>query len=437
MAGVAVSAAGGVGDEGLDVTENKTADWTRTEGRTKREYNIASMVILALETVTRSGSLAVWKDGMCRARAGDSAASHAERLPADVIDWLAADGLELADVDLFVVVSGPGSFTGIRVGMAAIQGFSLAGHRRTLGVPTLDALTAAWRLEHGRSAQVVACLDGQRREVFYAAHDVDAGEPIDSRRVLVEPAVGSPEDAAASVASRLDPARPIVIVGDGAALYGELFGARLPSAEIAASTRTLAEGAAWLATTQAERAGAPHALRPIYLRRPDVFLARERAGLAHPSTELDRCTVRRANSPADLDAVEQLQAQAFTNAWGAEAIRWELENTDVARLYVLREPGGALVAYCACWVVFDELHINSFAVDPAWRRRGIARHLLRRVIDESAASGVRSATLEVRSSNEPARKLYEGLGFQVEAVRREYYRDPVEDALILWNRAVR
>jgi ribosomal-protein-alanine N-acetyltransferase len=87
-------------------------------------------------------------------------------------------------------------------------------------------------------------------------------------------------------------------------------------------------------------------------------------------------------------------------------------------------------------VIFDELHINSFAVDPAWRRRGIARQVLARVLEEAASSGVRAATLEVRRSNVAARALYEGLGFQVEGTRRDYYQEPREDALILWNRAL-
>jgi ribosomal-protein-alanine N-acetyltransferase len=195
-----------------------------------------------------------------------------------------------------------------------------------------------------------------------------------------------------------------------------------------------------LAVDRAATAAAPHALRAVYLRRPDVEVARDRAAAAgqtsQPVARVDRFTVRRAGSSADLDAVEALQRKTFTNPWGAEAIRWELENTDVARLYVLSEPGGATVAYCSCWVVFDELHINSLAVDPAWRRRGVARQLLRHVLTESASCGAASATLEVRASNDPARQLYEGLGFRVEGVRRDYYRDPREDALILWNRTL-
>jgi ribosomal-protein-alanine N-acetyltransferase len=132
--------------------------------------------------------------------------------------------------------------------------------------------------------------------------------------------------------------------------------------------------------------------------------------------------------------VDALQRQTFTNPWGAEAIRWELENTDVSRLYVMHDAGGALVAYCACWMVFDELHINSLAVDEELRRHGLARRLLRHVLADARVSGAHSATLEVRQSNQAARMLYEGLGFHVEGVRRDYYQDPREDALILWHR---
>jgi ribosomal-protein-alanine N-acetyltransferase len=139
-------------------------------------------------------------------------------------------------------------------------------------------------------------------------------------------------------------------------------------------------------------------------------------------------------TPEDLAGVEALQRRTFTNPWSSESMRWELQQTDVARLYVMRTRDDGVVAYCAVWLVFDELHINSLAIDEHCRRRGFARRLLRRVIDEAVAAGARSATLEVRRSNEAARALYEGLGFRVEAVRREYYQQPREDALVLWHR---
>lgn len=147
--------------------------------------------------------------------------------------------------------------------------------------------------------------------------------------------------------------------------------------------------------------------------------------------------VRRALAGESLDGVAGLQHLSFTRPWSADAISWELRETDVARLYVLEEHGSSparLLAYCSCWVIFDELHINSLAVTPDARRRGHARRLLGSVFQDVVSEGVSSATLEVRRSNVAALILYERLGFQVEAVRADYYQEPREDALILWHR---
>lgn len=149
---------------------------------------------------------------------------------------------------------------------------------------------------------------------------------------------------------------------------------------------------------------------------------------------METIVIRRAEVPRDLAAVETLQKDTFTNPWAADAIQWELEHTDVARLYVLEDASGVVVAFCACWVVFDELHINSLAVAAECRRQGLATRLLRYVLEDAKACGATSATLEVRSSNVAARQLYERLAFTVEGNRRDYYQNPREDALILWNR---
>lgn len=150
--------------------------------------------------------------------------------------------------------------------------------------------------------------------------------------------------------------------------------------------------------------------------------------------------ITRASADDDLSEISALQARTFTNPWSAESLRWELANTDVARLYVMRERADAaperavVVGYCACWIILDELHINSLAVDPDRQRLGLASTLLRAVIRDAVAAGAMTATLEVRRSNRPAIGLYERLGFAVEGVRVGYYEQPSEDALILWRR---
>jgi len=141
-------------------------------------------------------------------------------------------------------------------------------------------------------------------------------------------------------------------------------------------------------------------------------------------------------TPDTLDQVAEiavLQSETFTNPWSADSLRWEIANTDVARLYVMRA-GDELIGFCACWVILDELHINSVAVADRWRRQGLASRLLREVCRDARGAGATQATLEVRRSNVAALALYERLGFTCEGVRKDYYQTPREDALVLWCR---
>jgi [ribosomal protein S18]-alanine N-acetyltransferase len=144
----------------------------------------------------------------------------------------------------------------------------------------------------------------------------------------------------------------------------------------------------------------------------------------------------------DLNDVAALEAICFTNPTTREMLRHEVENSDVLHAYVMREasserPRGAIVGYCAVWIIFDELHINTLAVHPGWRRQGLASLLLTHVLEDAVRRGAEKATLEVRRSNEGALRLYERFGFEVGGVRKEYYRQPVEDALILWRTGLR
>jgi ribosomal-protein-alanine N-acetyltransferase len=143
--------------------------------------------------------------------------------------------------------------------------------------------------------------------------------------------------------------------------------------------------------------------------------------------------IERAVDDDDLDAVAALEAASFTNPWTRDMLARELRQSDVARVYVLRLPDQRVAAFCACWIVADELHINTIAVDHARRRQGLATALMEHVLRDAAREGARRATLEVRQSNVPAQRLYLSLGFEVAAVRRGYYTQPEEDALILWR----
>jgi ribosomal-protein-alanine N-acetyltransferase len=146
-----------------------------------------------------------------------------------------------------------------------------------------------------------------------------------------------------------------------------------------------------------------------------------------------RYSIERLEGEADLEGVLDVEAESFTNPWTREMYAWEMQNRAVCHIYVVRTPECPVAGFCAFWLVFDEIHINNIAMRPAVRGNGIGTALMHHVLAEARTLGARRATLEVRASNAPARRLYERLGFYVAGTRRNYYTNPVEDALVLWR----
>jgi ribosomal-protein-alanine N-acetyltransferase len=144
-------------------------------------------------------------------------------------------------------------------------------------------------------------------------------------------------------------------------------------------------------------------------------------------------TIERLTTPDEIDEVIAIEEIAFTNPWTREMYLAELENPYMSYCYLARDAEGDVIGFCSFWRVVDELHINNLAVRPEARRSGVATALLRHVLREGGRLGVLRATLEVRKSNDPARLLYERMGFAVAGIRRAYYTKPDEDAIVLWR----
>lgn len=155
-----------------------------------------------------------------------------------------------------------------------------------------------------------------------------------------------------------------------------------------------------------------------------------------PTSRTPRFWIDALSGDADLDGVLEVEAESFTNPWTRDMYTWELQNRAVCHIYIVRTAECAVAGFCAFWLVFDEIHINNLAVRPGFRGHGIGTTLMHHVLAEGKRLGARRATLEVRASNDGARRLYERLGFHVAATRPHYYTSPVEHALILWHDAL-
>ena len=135
----------------------------------------------------------------------------------------------------------------------------------------------------------------------------------------------------------------------------------------------------------------------------------------------------------DLADVVEIEETSGLNRWGYDAYQRELFTNPNSIMIVARNllHGPAILGFFAGWIVEDELHVNNVASHRDYRRMGIGRSLMEAAIDEAACRGAAQVLLEVRSSNETAQLLYRNLGFRFIGRRREYYRLPTEDALVM------
>ncbi len=135
----------------------------------------------------------------------------------------------------------------------------------------------------------------------------------------------------------------------------------------------------------------------------------------------------------DLSAIEEIERTSYPTPWSRSMFAGELAKPSSICLGAFDAETGRLVGYLIISRYVDAWHVMNLAVAPVLRRQGIATALLERLFDETAGESRRGYTLEVRVSNDAAIKLYERMGFKARGIRRGYYTDNREDALIMWR----
>jgi tRNA threonylcarbamoyladenosine biosynthesis protein TsaB len=237
------------------------------------------MRVLALDTTTRAGSVAIVDgDRVVDEQLGDASRTHAERMPAEILAMLAAHGRTLADVDLFAVASGPGSFTGLRIGIATIQGLAFVGGQPIVAVPALDAL-GHLAGQDGQPGDVVgAWMDAHRRDVFASLFRVSDAPLFEPERLTAVDAAAV-DDPTSTIARwrALVGDEPVRVIGDGAVLFADVVARDAPSWRVMPAS-PLAGAIGRLAVARALRGETvdPAGLQPLYIRRPDAEVARDR-----------------------------------------------------------------------------------------------------------------------------------------------------------------
>ena len=271
-----------------------------------------------------------------------------------------------SEIDLVAIGMGPGPFTGLRVGIAFGQSFALGRGIKWVGVSSLDAIA----VDAGVSDFIVV-IDARRRELFWARY-------FEGKRVS-EPAVNVHQ-----VVDEMDV--KIIRTPPRAAAIAQL-----------SSVQNLRE--------------------PSYIRRPDAY-------------PLPTGITFRAAHTMDAVALYALEKEIYVgeDPWSLAQFKEEISAQD--RYYLVAESGGAVIGYAGVMPAGDLTDILTMTVAPAFRRKGIAREFLKRLIDWSRTKKAQAVMLEVRKDNSEAIPLYENQGFRKISERADYY-GPGKTAIVM------
>jgi len=134
----------------------------------------------------------------------------------------------------------------------------------------------------------------------------------------------------------------------------------------------------------------------------------------------------------DVRPMAEMDILCFSAPWSEESFRKEITENRLA-YYIVAEISGRMVGYAGLWSIVDEGHITNVAVHPDFRRKRIGEALITVLLNHTLENGILSHTLEVRASNDPAISLYTKFGFEPAGLRKNYYEDNGEDAIIMWR----
>lgn len=339
--------------------------------------------------------------------------------------------LDLKLIDAIAVAGGPGSFTGLRIGSATAKGLGLALEKPLIHVPTVDGL--AYNL-YGCQDIICPIMDARRKQVYtgmytFARRELEGSKETELVLDVLEAQNASPID---ELIERLNiHGRPVVFLGDGVPVYQDVIKEkmRVPFSFAPASAnrqRAAVVGALGIQYYKEGKVETAMEHQPDYLRVSQA--ERERA-----EKERKAVVSIRQMKVEDAAAIAEMEHQTFSDAWSEKAILDTLRNPKT--ICLVAEKIGKIVGYCIVYTADDEADIARIAVLKESRRFGIASELIHALDVICWENQIQIIMLDVRVSNEDARAFYEKHGFTQDGIRENYYKNPMEDA-ILMSRAV-
>lgn len=390
------------------------------------------MRILAIDSSSLVASVAVVTDDILTAEYTiNFKKTHSQTLLPMIDTMGKMIELELKSIDAIAVAGGPGSFTGLRIGSATAKGLGLALEKPLIHVPTVDGL--AYNL-YGCQDIICPIMDARRKQVYtgmytFARRELEGSKETELVLDVLEAQNASPID---ELIERLNiHGRPVVFLGDGVPVYQDVIREkmRVPFSFAPASAnrqRAAVVGALGIQYYKEGKFETAMEHQPDYLRVSQA--ERERA-----EKERKAVVSIRQMKVEDAAAIAEMEHQTFSDAWSEKAILDTLRNPKT--ICLVAEKIGKIVGYCIVYTADDEADIARIAVLKESRRFGIASELIHALDVICWENQIQIIMLDVRVSNDGARAFYEKHGFTQDGIRENYYKNPIEDA-ILMSRAV-
>ena len=322
---------------------------------------------LVIDSSTNKTIVALVADGKVLFEADhDDPLAHGEVLPK-----LVAEALKVSNqISEVIVGMGPGPFTGLRAGIAFAESFALARDIKVTGICSLDAIATG-----KNDNEFLISVDARRKEVFYARYQ--------NGKRIGEPLV----------------AQPITLKPLNLPIYGD-------------ATNDFPDPLALVALSKSGE----DIKKPIYIRRPDAQPLPVGVKF-RPLTQLDL---------VEIFAIEK--AAYGKDAWSMAQLKEEVAGKE--RFYLIAEADQKVVGYAGAVKLADVCDVLTLTVDESYRRKGIGRELLRRILDWTRNQSCKAVMLEVRVGNEEAMPLYTSFGF-IEISRRANYYGPGKTAIVM------
>ena len=379
------------------------------------------MNILAIESSGAVASAAIMKSGEILSEYTiNNGKTHSHTLLPMIEEIMDKCGMTAKDIDYIAISSGPGSFTGLRIGISTAKGLALGGDiedselagKPCVAVSTLEAM--AYNLCEAEGVYICPVIDARNDRIYSGLYWfwID-----DDGNYRAESAIPDGVFEIDKYLERLSSVNHgIIFIGDGiGAIKKKIdetgimysFASRHKNFPRAASLAIIAEKK---------------------IEEGDIVTADELSPDYMAKSQAERLRFRRMEHK-DIEAVAAIESVSIIPPWSKASFEEAIEKEET--YYLVCEAGGKIKGYAGMWIAADEAEITGVAVEPESRGTGLGKDIVRHLLEKGQELGVKSFFLEVRKSNDKAIAVYEKCGFERVGERKDFYREPDEDAVVM------